>query len=340
MKLTWFAANVVVVALTFQFLVRSVTLSDLPNDATPIQWRCSCGFPFNLISVPICNFCESKQSELTLEDIVESSDTDLPNDATPIQWRCSCGFPFNLISVPICNFCESKQSELTLEDIAESSDTGLASTSWECICGFKIKLPSASKCIICKHENIAFDLHHSCEPSNAEGLADTSMVTESDSKGSGDYTDDIISTEKDKADGSTTGDDIVTINSVDGKKENADDSMGILAVSLICCLCLFCLASIVGVQRIIFTQHSSEYQSLEYEPLTDEQVNTDTVIEVNEEEEHRLPPDSRDYATEVCRSVCLASVCCAAWIIVPYYHWKERRQRRRENNLTRSQELL
>eukprot|EP01084_Bolivina_argentea_P195029 334679_1 len=116
--------------------------------------------------------------------------------------------------------------------------------------------------------------------------------------------------------------------------------MGILAVSLICCLCLFCLASIVGVQRIIFTQHSSEYQSLEYEPLTDEQVNTDTVIEVNEEEEHRLPPDSRDYATEVCRSVCLASVCCAAWIIVPYYHCKERRQRRRENNLTRSQELL
>eukprot|EP01083_Nonionella_stella_P033537 91781_1 len=124
MKLTWFAPNVFVVALTFQFLVRSVTLSDLPNDATPIQWRCSCGFPFNLISVPICNFCESKQSELTLEDIVESSDTDLPNDATPIQWRCSCGFPFNLISVPICNFCESKQSELTLEDIVESSDTG------------------------------------------------------------------------------------------------------------------------------------------------------------------------------------------------------------------------
>eukprot|EP01083_Nonionella_stella_P107592 311819_1 len=135
MKLTWFAANVVVVALTFQFLVRSVTLSDLPNDATPIQWRCSCGYPFNLISVPICNFCESKQSELTLEDIVESS------------------------------------------------DTGLKSTSWECRCGVKINVPSASKCAFCKEENAAFVLPHTCEPSNA---------------GSGDYTDDIISTEKDR----------------------------------------------------------------------------------------------------------------------------------------------
>eukprot|EP01083_Nonionella_stella_P187314 687956_1 len=266
MKLTWFAANVVVVALTFQFLVQSVTLS------------------------------------------------------------------------------------------------GLASTFWKCtVCAFERNDPSSSKCAFCKEENAAFVLPHTCEPSNAGSgdYTDDIISTEKDKtdgsttgddivtinlvdgkKGSDDYTDDIISTEKDKTDGSTTGDDAVTINLVTDKEGTNEGSRESTATLFFCFVLFICLAILGGVQFAIFKHHRTVYQGFEDAHLIEDNDNPETIIEVEEEEGHRLPPDSRDYATEVCRSVCLGAVCCAAWIIVPYYHWKERRQRRRENNLTRSQELL
>eukprot|EP01083_Nonionella_stella_P247284 857546_1 len=237
------------------------------------------------------------------------------------HWTCvSCGYTYNRPLMKVCNYCYAQRMYATL---VESIPTERRLHHWKCDCGFANNSQLMKKCENCRAERVYPSLADNVESISTDGRL--TQVTSTFNTGTGntvDNNDDVLSENREKTD------------------ENTDDSMGILAVSLICCLCLFCLASIVGVQRIIFTQHSSEYQSLEYEPLTDEQVNTDTVIEVNEEEEHRLPPDSRDYATEVCRSVCLASVCCAAWIIVPYYHWKERRQRRRENNLTRSQELL
>eukprot|EP01083_Nonionella_stella_P107591 311818_1 len=159
-------------------------------------------------------------------------------------------------------------------------------------------------------------------------------------KGSDDYTDDIISTEKDKTDGSTTGDDAVTINLVTDKEGTNEGSRESTATLFFCFVLFICLAILGGVQFAIFKHHRTVYQGFEDAHLIEDNDNPETIIEVEEEEGHRLPPDSRDYATEVCRSVCLGAVCCAAWIIVPYYHCKERRQRRRENNLTRSQELL
>eukprot|EP01083_Nonionella_stella_P301732 1036767_1 len=150
MKLTWFAANVVVVALTFQFLVQSVTLSGLASTF----------------------------------------------------WKCTvCAFERNDPSSSKCALCKEENVEFVLPRTCEPSNAGLAPTSWKCtVCAFERSDPTSSKCAFCKEENAAFVLPHTCEPSNA---------------GSGDYTDDIISTEKDKTDGSTTGDDIVTINLVD-----------------------------------------------------------------------------------------------------------------------------
>eukprot|EP01083_Nonionella_stella_P097202 273201_1 len=130
-------------------------------------------------------------------------------------------------------------------------------------------------------------------------------------------------------------------SSENGEDATNDDSKDTTATLFLCFVLIFCFAILGGVQLAIVKQQRTSYQGLEGAPLIADNANLQTVIEVNEEEEeHRLPPDSRDYATEVCRSVCLGAVCCAAWIIVPYYHCKERRQRRRENNLTRSQELL
>eukprot|EP01083_Nonionella_stella_P097203 273204_1 len=405
MKLTWFAANVVVVALTFQFLVQSVTLSGLASTF----WKCTvCAFERNDPSSSKCALCKEENVEFVLPRTCEPSNAGL----APTSWKCTvCAFERNDPSSSKCALCKEENVEFVLPRTCEPSNAGLAPTSWKCtVCAFERNDPSSSKCAFCKEENAAFVLPHTCEPSNAGSgdYTDDIISTEKDKtdgsttgddivtinlvdgkKGSDDYTDDIISTEKDKTDGSTTGDDIVTINLVDGKKGSddytddiistekdktdgsttGDDAVTINLVTdkedelatnlqvtpvegtnegsrestatLFFCFVLFiCLAILGGVQFAIFKHHRTVYQGFEDAHLIEDNDNPETIIEVEEEEGHRLPPDSRDYATEVCRSVCLGAVCCAAWIIVPYYHCKERRQRRRENNLTRSQELL
>eukprot|EP01083_Nonionella_stella_P187316 687959_1 len=369
MKLTWFAANVVVVALTFQFLVQSVTLSGLASTF----WKCTvCAFERNDPSSSKCALCKEENVEFVLPRTCEPSNAGLASTF----WKCTvCAFERNDPSSSKCALCKEENVEFVLPRTCEPSNAGLAPTSWKCtVCAFERNDPSSSKCAFCKEENAAFVLPHTCEPSNAGSgdYTDDIISTEKDKtdgsttgddivtinlvdgkKGSDDYTDDIISTEKDKTDGSTTGDDAVTINLVTDKEDELATNLQVTPVegtnegsrestaTLFFCFVLFiCLAILGGVQFAIFKHHRTVYQGFEDAHLIEDNDNPETIIEVEEEEGHRLPPDSRDYATEVCRSVCLGAVCCAAWIIVPYYHWKERRQRRRENNLTRSQELL
>eukprot|EP01083_Nonionella_stella_P140172 429229_1 len=247
MKLTWFAANVVVVALTLQFLIRSVTLSDastIGDDTVPIN------------SVPVPG----------------------KKGLASTSWKCRCGFEMNVPSSSKCAFCKEENAAFVLRHTCEPSNDGLASTSWKCICGFEMNVPSSSKCAFCKEENAAFVLPRTCEPSNA---------------GSGDYTDDIISTEKDKTDGSTTGDVTVPINlaSIPGKKVIPDDYTDDIistekdktatndgsresTTTLFVCFVLFiCLAILGGVQFAIFKHHRTVYQDFEDASLIEDNDN-------------------------------------------------------------------
>eukprot|EP01083_Nonionella_stella_P130169 395013_1 len=236
-------------------------------------------------------------------------------DGKPL-WKCSdplCNHP-NMFYLDKCDICQRKKDTETMEYSEAPTINGEADvdtmeyTTSSTRNGYtEVDGKPLWKCSdpLCNHPNMFYlDKCDICQRK----------------KESDEHPYDIVSVEEDKTDKRVTNLPLVhTVNFATN-----DDTGDTTATLFLCFLFIFCLAIFGGVQLAVFKQQRATYQSLEDAALIEENVNPQTVIEVHEEEEeeeHRLPPDSRDYATEVCRSVCLASVCCAAWIIVPYYHW-------------------